>query len=245
MHVGLRYFDLIGPVREVSIRRKAGLSDAWTAEVIQFDSEGRLTWRARTTEPAAPRAEWKRRTSAAVRVDGSVIEEEPVAGVDTWHGRYVPNVEFGCKGAVFASTLIEPSGVPIETVFQDPAGAPLSRVRYAADADGCITSARQDLEDMPPALRSQVVFCLVSMSYDGRRRVSKQSIVMLGEEVMSYAWEYSREGDVTLSRVCRDHTLSPGRHAYEDVDRHGNWTTHVAVYDEQHIEERRTIQYRA
>jgi hypothetical protein len=244
----LTYVGLDGPVARLAIRRSDRIGPPRIEEVLEFDPRGRLTaraWYALSGHRAA------RVCAITFQSDGASTEEEACAGADGWLSRHVPNLVFGCTGAVVARTLIDPSRVPIRTTFYDRESRPSSRIEYAVDRAGRIVVARQVMAiaasaaDTALGAPDELESCTVTLAYDARARPMRQSAVMRDREVFRYDWEYSTDGRVTIITCSRaGKTVGQERHTDDDVDAHGNWRRRVTEHDTYRTETERAISYR-
>jgi hypothetical protein len=248
MHADPRSRYAKGHVRRLTIRSTAGTKSDAVEEFLTFDDAGRLTGRSFSSSYATgvPPAD-ERACAVMIRSDGSAIEEEIVAGGDAWACRFIPNVSFGCTGSISARTKIQSSGVPNVTTFYGADGRVVSSIEYASDEDGRVRIARQTLllsGDGQSGQALQTELCEVRIAYDECGRFARQSVLMLGEEVVEYLWEYFKEGtEVLVSRTLNGKSIGPERHKYGGLDEHGNWTTHTVELPGHSVEENRRIEY--
>lgn len=123
----LHELALKGEVRQV-IRRVSTAERTWVTAVVDFERAGR---RIQTVD----------HTLTTVADDGSRTETDIVVGAQSWTSRFVQDIGFGCEDAAIARTLIDGSGVPRHTTFEDGQRRLVARLDYVSDPSGRVTSA--------------------------------------------------------------------------------------------------------
>ncbi len=241
-------FDLRGPVQRATIVRWVAGETSRVEEHLEFREDARLMVR-RTVFVSAKGTTYGRAVAIAFQEGGTSLEEEELPSADAWASRYVPNISFGCSGASVVRTQIDSSGVPTATTFYHAERQPTSRIEYRVDDRLRVIVARQILLgqlESDGSLSEIPAFelCAVRLSYDDQDRHLHQSASMLGQELCSYAWDYSADdSEVTVTRRSADGPIGPERYHCRGFDAYHNWTVRSGTVGSQRVETERRIDY--
>lgn len=215
---------LKGRVRQV-VTRVSRTGKVVSEASIDFDVSGRRFQPVRGDVPTL------------VGDDGSRTEADVVAGAAVCENRFVPAVAFECKGAAVARTLIERSGAPRRTTFEDGQGRLLTRVDYVSDPSGRVTSAvqrhvffgrggRPIRAEQSALLERLPEFARLDRVFTKNGDITSQMVYMAGR--LTSRTEYTYDSDRRLVSVLEVDEVRGEKNVdtyeYLATDEVGNWT---------------------